>query len=160
MLVPSVAFTGEDAVMAVATLWFVKTLAGSIALPIGESIFHNRLVENLQTSAPSVNISVAEQGATLLRETVPPEHLGIVLEAYSRAITQTFYVGVAMCGLSLIGSSSLQWKPVRDRRRTNREGNPGVVTSSEQCEENNTRDKSDNAQVRDDLVDDSIHIHR
>lgn len=37
-----------------------------------------------------------------------------VLEAYSLSITQTFYVGVAMSALSLLGAVSLEFKSAHD----------------------------------------------
>lgn len=112
MLVPQMAVGPEHTVMAITTLSFMQTLSSSISLTIGETVFHSRLVANLRLSAPSVHSAVVEEGATLLREKVSAGLLPGVLEAYSRAITQMFYMGVVMCGLSFVASASLRWKRV------------------------------------------------
>jgi hypothetical protein len=129
MLVPQVAVAGEDVVMAIATLCFVQTLSSSIFLVIGQTVFHNRLIENLRANAPSVDRSMVEESITSLRDNVPSRYLGIVLEVCSRAITQTFYIAVAMCVLSLAGSASLQWNRVNDKTATERQHNTSITTS-------------------------------
>ncbi|PKY07850.1 putative efflux pump antibiotic resistance protein [Aspergillus campestris IBT 28561] len=116
MIIPAVIFSSTDVVMAIATICFVQTLASSVAVTIGQSVFHNRLLENLRVSAPSADRSLVEEGATLLRENIAPDLLPSVLGAYSRAVSQTFYAGVAMCALSFFGSLVLQWKRVPDQK--------------------------------------------
>lgn len=113
MLVPQVTVAAENVIQATALLWFVQTLSSSIVLSVAESVFNNRLVENLRISAPLVNPLDVGKTASRLQDNVPSEYLGDVLGAYSRAITQTFYIGVAMCALSIAGSASLQWLSVR-----------------------------------------------
>lgn len=116
MVIPGVIFSSNDVVMAIATICFVQTLASAVSVTIGQSVFHNRLVENLRVSAPSADRSLVEEGATLLRENIPPDLLPSVLGAYSRAVSQTFYAGVAMCALSFFGCLVLQWKRVPDQK--------------------------------------------
>ncbi|KAL4811155.1 putative efflux pump antibiotic resistance protein [Aspergillus unguis] len=114
MVVPSVVCAPGDTVMAIAMLCFLQMLSSSVALSLAQTVFHSRLVANLAHSVPSVDSALVEQGATLLRDgdRVPADLLPSVLQAYSEAVSQTFYVGVAMCALSLLGSASMQWKRV------------------------------------------------
>ncbi|PLN82568.1 putative efflux pump antibiotic resistance protein [Aspergillus taichungensis] len=116
MIIPPVIFKPDDVVMAIAAICFVQTLSSAVSVTIGKSVFHNRLVENLRTSAPSVDRSLVEEGATLLREKISPDLLPSVLGAYSKAVSQTFYAGVAMCALSFFGSVVVQWKRVPDQK--------------------------------------------
>ncbi|KAJ5384418.1 efflux pump antibiotic resistance protein [Penicillium concentricum] len=113
--------------MAIATLCFLQMLSSSIALIIGQTVFHNRLLENLRSSAPSVDSLVGE-GATLLWDRVPSELLESVLRVYRKTVMQTFYVGVAMCALSLLGSASIQGKQVPDRKDAGEEEAPDSDT--------------------------------
>lgn len=130
-LVPQVTVPPEDITMAITTFVVVRLLCSSISLPIAQSVFHNRLLHNLRVGAPSVDPSVVERYTTRLPEVVPPRLLEAVLEAYSRAITQTFYVGVAMCALSLFGSASLEWEPVCENQACGEdEGNHEVTSPS------------------------------
>ncbi|PYI26040.1 permease of the major facilitator superfamily [Aspergillus indologenus CBS 114.80] len=112
MVVPSVVCAPGDVAMAIATLCFLQMLSSSIALTLAQTVFHSRLVANLAHRAPSVDSGLVEQGATRLRERVPADLLPSVVGAYSQAVSETFYVGVAMCALSLLGSASMQWKRV------------------------------------------------
>ena len=115
-LVPQVAVPPEDTIMAITTYIVVRSLCSSISLPIAQSVFHNRLLHNLRVSAPSVDPSMVEGYTTRLREILPSTLIGPVLEAYSRAMTQTFYMGMAMCALSFLGSVSLRWESVREEK--------------------------------------------
>lgn len=114
MLVPQVEFVGDNAIMAISMLAFLETLSASISLAIGESVFRNRLETLVQEMVPSVNDSMLTEGTALVRDNVPAALLPSVVAAYSLSITQTFYVGVAMCALSFFGSVSLQWKSIKD----------------------------------------------
>ncbi|KAJ5714411.1 efflux pump antibiotic resistance protein [Penicillium malachiteum] len=115
-LVPQVAVTPEDTTMAITTFVVIQSLCNSVSLPLAQSVFHNRLLHNLRVDAPSVDPLIVEMYTTRLRQILPPRLLRIVLEAYSRSITQTFYVGVAMCALSFFGSASLDWESVCEER--------------------------------------------
>ncbi|PLB35188.1 uncharacterized protein BDW47DRAFT_128387 [Aspergillus candidus] len=114
MLVPQVAFAEDHTIMAISVLSLLETLSTAISLAIGKSIFHNRLVDNLHTIAPSADASLITGNSALVRDIVPDDLLPSVLNAYSRSIMQTFYAGVAMCALSLFGSASLPWKSIKE----------------------------------------------
>lgn len=126
MIIPPVIFSPDDVVMAIAAICFVQTLSSSISVTIGQTVFHNRLVENLRASAPSVDRSLVEEGATLLRQNISPDLLPSVLGAYSKAVSQTFYAGVAMCALSFFGSVVVQWKRVPDKQPEKEESSDTV----------------------------------
>ncbi|KAH8698867.1 hypothetical protein BGW36DRAFT_448924, partial [Talaromyces proteolyticus] len=69
MLVPQVAVPAKDMSMAVSILTFTQTLSSAIFLPVGQSVFQNRLVSNLESIAPDVNGSlVLQTGATSIRD--------------------------------------------------------------------------------------------
>jgi hypothetical protein len=48
-----------------------------------------------------------------LRNVVPPEYLPAVLVAFNKALSQTYYVGVAGASLSIFGSVGLEWRSVK-----------------------------------------------
>ncbi|BCS29699.1 MDR family MFS transporter [Aspergillus puulaauensis] len=118
MLVPQVEFIGDNAIMAISMLAFLETLSASISLAIGDSVFRNRLETLVQEMVPSVNASILTEGTALVQDNIPPALLPSVLAAYSLSITETFYIGVAMCALSFLGSVSLQWKSIKDEMPT------------------------------------------
>ncbi|KAJ5537659.1 Efflux pump [Penicillium frequentans] len=83
--------------IATTLLLFGQTLAGAIFLP-------NQLVSNLHEYAPDANSNdILEGGITGLRKVVSAEQLPSVLTAYNEALTQSFYVAVALSSLSILG---------------------------------------------------------
>ncbi|KAI1644025.1 MFS transporter [Daldinia loculata] len=110
MLVAQVAVPMADMPMAISILTFTQSLSSSIFLAVAQNIFQNQLIKNLVIRAPEVgSASVIRGGATALRDTVSPEQLPAVLEAYNDALTQTFYVAVAVSALSIIGPIFMDW---------------------------------------------------
>ncbi|KAL8954074.1 MAG: hypothetical protein Q9222_000131 [Ikaeria aurantiellina] len=96
---------------------FVQTLGGALFISVGQNIFNNRLISNLLANVPSVNPGlILNIGATNLKDNVDPTAIRGVIEAYNSAITQTFYVSVAMAALSIFGSVLIEWKSVKGKK--------------------------------------------
>lgn len=105
-----------DVPHATAIITFAQSLGGAIFISVGENVFSNQLIRNLEADAPSVNAAeIFKAGATMLRRVVPEDMLSVVLNSYNKAVTETFYVAVAMCGLSLFGALVLEWRSVKGR---------------------------------------------
>lgn len=114
MLVAQVAVPEHDMAMVTSILSFTQTLAGSIFLSIGESVFANRLIANLQTELPGVPAGiVVASGATGIRDHFTVKQLPLVLQAYNKAIMQTFYVGVIMASISVFGPVFMEWLSIK-----------------------------------------------
>ena len=97
---------------------FSQTLGGAVFVSVGQNVFRNCLVRNLREKAPGVDAAkVLGAGATMVRKVVDEKDLGRVLLAYNDAITETFYVGVAMAALSTLGTLGVQWLSVKGRDR-------------------------------------------
>ncbi|KAI0122761.1 MFS transporter [Daldinia grandis] len=110
MLVAQVAVPMADMPMAISILTFTQSLSSSIFLAVAQNVFQNQLVKNIIARAPEVDSdSIIRGGATALRDTVSPEQLPAVLEAYNDALMQTFYVAVAVSALSIIGPIFMDW---------------------------------------------------
>ncbi|KAJ5354281.1 hypothetical protein N7541_006845 [Penicillium brevicompactum] len=116
LLVPQVALPPDDIIMGITLLTFAQVFVGSVALTIGESVFRGRLTSNLGAATSSMEHPLVLEGATVPWEKVPNRLVPAVLEAYNRSISQTFYLGVVMFSLSLLGSVSLQWKSTRAKK--------------------------------------------
>ncbi|GAB1217404.1 hypothetical protein ATERTT37_006643 [Aspergillus terreus] len=106
-----------DIPTATALMMFAQTLGGAIFCSVGQNIFTNQLLKNLMHDVPSVNApQVIGAGATELRNVVPVEQLPAVLQAYSRAITEAFYVCVATAVLSFVGACLVKWVSVKGKK--------------------------------------------
>jgi hypothetical protein len=106
-----------DVPVGTATIMFIQTFGGALFVSVSQNVFTNRLVSGLLEEARGFDSSmILRLGATTLKKAVPPEYLPGVLLAYNRALTQTFYVAVAMSCLTVIGSLSLEWKSVKEKK--------------------------------------------
>ncbi|KAI4128159.1 MAG: hypothetical protein LQ338_002861 [Usnochroma carphineum] len=107
----------DDVPIGTTIIIFVQTLGGALFISVAQNIFTNRLINNLITDVPTVNAGiVSHTGATNLRKAVDPASIGGVLTAYNSAITQTFYVSVAMAALSIFGSVLIEWRSVKGKK--------------------------------------------
>lgn len=119
LLVSQVTVPAKDMPIATTLLLFGQTLAGAIFLPVCQSVFQNQLVSYLHEYAPNANSKgIIESGITGLREIVSSEQLPSVLTAYNKALTQSFYVAVAMSSLSILGPVWLDRVSLKGSQKT------------------------------------------
>ncbi|CAG8221631.1 unnamed protein product [Penicillium salamii] len=110
LLVASVAVAPADLAMTTSILTFVQTLSSAILLPIGQSVFQNQLSANLISYLPDVDVAlILHSGATGFRDHLKSNQLPLALQAYNKALCQTFYVGVATAALSILGPIFMEW---------------------------------------------------
>jgi hypothetical protein len=117
MIVAQAALKSEDVPSGTAIIMFVQTLGGATFVAIGQNVFQNQLVQNLAKHAPDQNSpKLISAGATMIRMLVAEPALYRVLIAYNDAITQTFYVAVAMGALPLVGPACVEWISVKGKK--------------------------------------------
>jgi hypothetical protein len=117
MIVTQTALKTEDVPSGTAIVMFSQTLGGAIFVSVAQNVFQNQLLHNVQMDAPGVNAArVVGAGATMLRSIIAGPALEPVLQAYNDAVTQTFYVAVAMGALSLIGPIFIEWLSVKGKK--------------------------------------------
>lgn len=117
MIVAQTALQAGDVPSGTAIVMFAQTLGGAIFVSVAQNVFQNQLFHNLQIYAPGVDAAMlVRAGATMLRGLVQGPMLHQVLIAYNQAITQTFYVAVAMGALSLIGPIFVEWLSVKGKK--------------------------------------------
>lgn len=106
-----------DIPVGTALIMFTQTFGGALFVSVAQNVFQNRLLSGLVQEAQGFDPSaILRLGATTLKTAVPPEYLPGVLVAYNRALTQTWYVSVAMSCLTGIGAASLEWKSVKGKK--------------------------------------------
>lgn len=121
MIVVQTALPVTDVPSATAIIMFSQTLGGAVFVSVAQNVFQNCLVRNLREKAPGVDAGrVLGAGATMVRKVVDEKDLAKVLLAYNDAITETFYVGVAMAVLSILGTVGVQWLSVKGRDKGGR----------------------------------------
>ncbi|EEH33074.1 MFS transporter [Paracoccidioides lutzii Pb01] len=103
----------EDIPIGTATIMFSENLAAAIMVSVAQNVFTNQLMRNLGTHVPGFDgHSILTIGATQIKNKVPPELYDAVLIAYNRSLAQTFYVGVGLSCIGLLGVVWLEWLSV------------------------------------------------
>lgn len=107
----------NDVAIGTAIIMFSQTLGGSLFVSVGQNVFQNQLLKNLREVVPDFPASIVlSTGATQLKNAVPAQYISRVLIAYNAALTQTWYVSVAMACLSAFGAVWLQWKSMKGKK--------------------------------------------
>lgn len=107
----------EDVPVGTSLIIFMQTLGGALFISVAQNIFTNRLVSNLLEKVPTLDpLIVLQTGATSLKDAVNADLLPDVLLAYNDALTQTFYVSLALAALSIFGSAGIEWKSVKGKK--------------------------------------------
>lgn len=104
----------KDVPTATAMIMFTQTFGGALFVSVAQNIFNNRLIDNVLIYAPDVNpTTLLGVGATSLQDVIPKAVLNGVLLAYNKALTQTYYISVAMACLTVFGAAVIEWKSVK-----------------------------------------------
>ena len=106
---------------------FSQTFGGALFVSVAQNVFNNRLIEQLANLAKSGVKAVDPDiilhiGATSLKKAIPANVLPLVQEAYNTALTETWYIAVAMVCVSTIGAIFVEWKSVKGMK-------PGVAAA-------------------------------
>lgn len=106
-----------DVPVGTAIIMFSQTLGGALFVSVAQNVFTNSLLKNLKSIVPDLSpAEVLSAGATTLAQVIPKEYLAGVREAYNGAITDTFYVGVALGAVSILGAVSFEWKSIKGKK--------------------------------------------
>lgn len=109
----------DDVPIGTALIMFMQTLGGALFISVAQNIFTNRLVTNLARYVPNLDPSIVlRTGATSLKYSpeIDVSLIPSVLVAYNSALTQTFYVSLALGALSIFGALGIEWKSVKGKK--------------------------------------------
>ncbi|KAF3481676.1 uncharacterized protein GIQ15_04435 [Arthroderma uncinatum] len=107
----------EDIPIGTVVIMFCQTLGGALFVSVAQNVFTNKLVSGVVEAAPGLDASlVLRVGATQLKTMIPPQFLDGVQIAYNNALTNTWYVSVALAALTIIGAAGMEWKSVKGKK--------------------------------------------
>lgn len=109
----------DDVPIGTALIMFMQTLGGALFISVAQNIFTNRLVTNLARYVPNLDATIVlRTGATSLKYSpeIDASLIPLVLVAYNNALTQTFYVSLALGALSIFGALGIEWKSVKGKK--------------------------------------------
>jgi Major Facilitator Superfamily len=116
-LAAQVCLSKKDVPIGASLMFFSQSLGGAIFLCVAQNVFTNKLVSGLSDVAGLDASTVVNMGATDLASFIPANLLPIVLIAYNKALTTTFYVPVAIASISIFAGLCMEWKSVKGRKR-------------------------------------------
>jgi len=127
----------KDVMIGVSVVFFAQCLGGAIWLSIAQTVFNQSLVSHLQSVANLDPSILVRTGATELKNVVPAQALGAVLEAYNYALTGTFKVAVACAATTIISGLTMEWRSVKEGKKE------GDITAVDKISESEKRDADD-----------------
>ncbi|MCJ1399120.1 hypothetical protein MMC11_002322 [Xylographa trunciseda] len=107
----------KDVPTGVAIKFFGQALGSAVFVSVAQNVLSNRLIAGLAGIPGFDAQQVVNMGATELRGIVPPQLLGVVLEAYNAALMRVFVVGLAMGCASMLGAAATEWRSVKGKKK-------------------------------------------
>lgn len=107
-----------DVPTGLALMVFSQTLGGAVFISVGQNVLASNLVKGITKLVSDVDPAmIVNTGATDLRELVSAEQLPAVLEAYNESLHHVFLVAAGVAAVSILGSSTLEWKSVKKNEK-------------------------------------------
>ena len=107
---------------AISLLTFLQFVGATIFVTVGQTLVENKLVSGLQRRIQGFDpASIANSGATSIRQTVPPEKLPLVLDVYNDSLRAIWYLCLALSCLVFASSFGLEWRSVKGEREQKNE---------------------------------------
>ncbi|RYO82683.1 hypothetical protein DL762_006479 [Monosporascus cannonballus] len=95
-----------------------QCLGGALAPSVGQNIFTDKLLRNLGEVQGINGAAVVAAGGREFRKIVPPELMGEVINAFSSALRDVFWVALATPVLAWTVSWAMEWRRIpQDREK-------------------------------------------
>ena len=108
----------QDAPMGIAVVQFMQGLGPAIFISAAQTLFTTRLAAEGSMSFRSNNETALDTiGLSDLQPHIGAKNLEGALLGYDKAVTQTFYLPVALTCLSLLGTVGMEWRSVKKKQQ-------------------------------------------
>ncbi|KAH8807531.1 major facilitator superfamily transporter [Xylogone sp. PMI_703] len=115
----------KDISTGISLMFFAQYFGSALFVAIANTIFTNKLQNGLAGIPGLDTKTIMEVGATAVRSVVGPDQLPAVLKAYNNAVVATFYLGLVMVGLSIMGALGMEWRSVKTKKAAQRKTEDG-----------------------------------
>lgn len=100
-----------------ALVLFARFLGSAIFVPVAQNILLNGLVSKL-SNLPGINPgTVTGAGATELKNFASGDDLGTLISDYNVALVRVFYMVIATCAITMLGSVCIEWRSLKARAK-------------------------------------------
>ncbi|PPR05123.1 hypothetical protein CVT24_010379 [Panaeolus cyanescens] len=101
----------SDIPVGIVVITFSQSVGGALGVSIGNSLFVNNLVQNLETLVPSLDPHfVLSLGPTNLVASIAADLLPGVYQSYNSAVVTAFHVSVVASVITVLGALLIEWK--------------------------------------------------
>lgn len=109
--------SASDVNTGLAIILFAQNFGPAISIALAQSIFQNKLAENVAGIIPGMSKSkIEDMGLGDLKRQVSPQKLQELLNGFDRSLTQTWYLAIGLGCATFIGSSTMQWRSIKKKR--------------------------------------------
>ena len=107
----------KDIPMGFSAIMFAQGFGPALVVPLAQNIFTSRLTGDLSEYGTGLNATALETiGLSDLKKHIGANNLQGALLGYDKAVTQTFYLPVALTCMMLIGSLAMEWRSVKEKQ--------------------------------------------
>jgi hypothetical protein len=104
----------DDIPIGTAIVMFCQTFGGALFVSVAQNVFNNLLIKQITQNLSGVDPSIILRvGATNLKNAVPHDLLGSVQYSYNTALTDTWYIAVAMICVAVCGAVFIEHKSIK-----------------------------------------------
>jgi hypothetical protein len=117
-----------DIAVGTSIIVFGQTIGAAIIIAVGENVFQNRLITNMEQRLGLANVNTEQllgDGPASLTALLTEDELPKLLYAVSASLTETFYLALAMAALSIVGSAFMGWTSVKQPKGEKKDGGAG-----------------------------------
>ncbi|KAI0179211.1 major facilitator superfamily domain-containing protein [Hypoxylon sp. FL1284] len=98
-----------------AFIMFSRFIGSAIFLPVAQTVLLSSLVKNV-SNLPNIDPkAVAQGGITELTGQASGQELDMLIDDYSRAIIDVFYMAVAVVAITIFGCFFVEWRSLKSR---------------------------------------------
>ena len=120
-----------DIPVGTALITLTQSLFGSVFIAVSQNVFQNELVSRLANIVPGLDVGVLlNGGATTAIANLPADRRAEFVAEYSNAITNVFYIAVALGSLSIIGALGTEWRSVKPQKQDAEKASATLPTTS------------------------------
>jgi hypothetical protein len=110
--------SSKDISIGNAIIVFGAGMGSALWIVVSATLFHNRLVDEVDKYSPSTNGTALEAvGLSDIRSYIGSERLKDVLSGYNQAVVQTLYMPLALGLLTILGSIAMERRSIKKKQR-------------------------------------------
>jgi hypothetical protein len=109
----------EDVSIGLSIINLANYLGSTIFVTVAQTLLQTRLVAQLRSVFPDLDlITLADGGASSIRNLASEEQLPTVLNAYNDSLRNVWYLALGLACLVLMASFGMEWKNVKTQEKS------------------------------------------